>query len=72
MKTYSPKNKLNEVNLVPILKVFMWSALSAIVATAIVMLDGLDATPELAIWIPIANTLLYAVKEFITSRSVVE
>ena len=66
----SPKNTFTTANLLPILKVLLWSGLSAVVATAIVMLEGADVSGSYIFLVPVLNTALYALKEFITDKQV--
>ena len=64
----SPQFKLTAVNLMPIIKVFVYSGVSAMIATAIAMLATAEVAPQYVLLVPIANTILYALKEFFTVR----
>ena len=64
----SPKNTFTTANVLPILKVLLWSGLSAVVATAIVMLEGADVSGSYIFLVPVLNTVLYAFKEFIADK----
>ena len=64
----SPQFKLTAINVWPILKVFLYSAASAVVASAIVMLESAEVSPQFLLLVPVANTILYALKEFFTVR----
>ena len=64
----SPKFELTAVNVMPIIKVFVYSGVSAMVVTAIAMLESAQVAPEYLLLVPIANTILFALKEFFTVR----
>jgi len=64
----SPQFKLTAINVWPILKVFLYSAASAVVASAIVMLESAEVSPQFLLLVPVANVVLYTLKEFFTVR----
>lgn len=51
------------------LKVFAWSFGSALVVLAIDFLSALEVPMEFAFLVPLANVLLYSVKEFVVDNS---
>lgn len=63
----SPKYTLTKSNILPILKVFAWSTASALVVTAIAIVEQTDFG-SWAMLVPVINTGLYALKEFITDK----
>jgi len=64
----SPKYQINEVNLMPILKVLVYSGLSAVVVAAIAILESAEIAPQYVLLVPIVNSVLYTLKEFFTVR----
>lgn len=52
-------------------KVFMWTVASALVVMGIDAVGMIDASSEYAFLIPIANTALYALKEWVADNSLV-
>jgi len=50
------------------LKVFGWSVGSAVVVFLLDLLQVIDIPSQFLPYVPIANTILYAVKEFFTDR----
>ena len=65
----SIKFRLNKTDVLPILKVLGWSVASVVVACLISLVGKIEISPELSILIPIANTILYAIKKFIEDNS---
>jgi len=64
----SPQFTLTAINVWPIVKVFLYSAASAVITTAIVMLESAEVPAQFLLLVPVANTVLYALKEFFTVR----
>jgi len=64
----SPQFKLTAVNVMPILKVLVYSGLSAVVVAAIAMLESTEIAPQYVLLVPVVNSVLYALKEFFTVR----
>jgi len=52
----------------PILKVLVYSGLSAVVVAAIAMLESAEIAPQYVLLVPIVNSILYTLKEFFTVR----
>lgn len=50
------------------LKVFAWSVGSALVVLVLDFLGGVDFPTQYAFIVPIANTVLYAIKEWIADN----
>jgi len=65
-KNMSKRYRLTKQNFWRIIKVLVYSGLSAMAVSAIALLKEVNV-PDQWIWIvPIANTLLYTIKEFFT------
>jgi len=64
----SPKYQITAVNVMPILKVLVYSGLSAVVVAAIAMLESAEIAPQYVLLVPIVNSILYTLKEFFTVR----
>jgi hypothetical protein len=52
------------------LKVFLWTVASAIVVLAIDWLGMVEVPAQYAFAVPMANTVLYALKEFIADNRI--
>lgn len=65
----APSFKFGEEEARKALKVFGWSMASAFVALAISLTGALELPGEYAFIVPIVNTVLYAVKEFISDNA---
>ena len=52
-----------------VLKVALWSGISAFVAALIYSIQATDIPAEYAILVPIANSILYAIKRFAEDRA---
>lgn len=61
----SPQYKLNKEDLTSILKVVLWSGLSAMVGTLITVVNQLDVPAEYLFIVPIVNTVLVAVHKLL-------
>jgi hypothetical protein len=64
----SPKYTLTKDNIAPILKVIGWSVASAIVASLISIMSELDVPTEYAFLVPLVNSILYTIKEFVSDK----
>lgn len=53
------------------LKVFAWSMGSAVITLLISLVASLDIPAEYVIYVPAVNTVLYAVKEYITDNTTI-
>jgi len=51
-----------------ILKVFLWSTASALVAALISLVPALSFPPQYVFLVPIVNTVLVALHQFLSSR----
>lgn len=64
----SPKYQITRVNLIPIIKVLVYSGLSAAVVAAIAILESAVISPQYVLLVPVVNSILYTLKEFFTVR----
>lgn len=62
---YSPHFSFNLENLKASLKVFGWTVSSALVVLLIAAFADVDVPPQYAFMVPMVNTALYALKEYI-------
>jgi len=60
----SPKFSFNKVNATKTLKAFGWSFGSAITTLAISLLVDVNVPKEFILFVPIVNTLLFALDQF--------
>ena len=67
----SERFNLDQDNLRRILKVFAWSTGSALVAMVIAIVAIVEVPVEYAVLIPLVNTMLYALMEWIEDQGVV-
>jgi hypothetical protein len=58
----------SQVEATKALKVFGWTMASGLVALLLSLVEVLDIPVEYAFIVPIVNTILYAVKEFIADN----
>lgn len=66
MKT--KKYKFTAENAVHTSKVFVWVVLSSIVAGVISFIADVDFPKEYAVFVPIINTILVAIKEYLDEK----
>lgn len=52
------------------LKVFGWTVASAVVVLLLDLIQVVDIPAQYVAYIPIANTILYAIKEYVTDNQV--
>ena len=64
----SKKYSLSKEDSWDIIKVAIWSGVSAFVAAIIYAVQATDVPVEYAILVPIANSVLYAIKRFAEDR----
>lgn len=50
------------------LKVFGWTLASALVVFLIDFLGAIDVPPEYVMYVPLVNTVLYAIKEWVADN----
>lgn len=62
------KYTLTQNNIVSILKVIGWSVASAFVAALIMVMEQTEFPPQYVFVVPLINVLLYALKEFVSSK----
>jgi len=67
----SERFSIDKENAKNIGKVFAWSAGSAFVAMLIALVGIVEVPVEYAVLIPLVNTMLYALKEWIEDQRVV-
>lgn len=65
----SPKFSFDKENLKHIFHVFLWTVASALVTMLIAALGVVDFPPEYVFVVPIVNTMLVALKEFVTEQA---
>lgn len=62
------KYTLDKAGLTNIAKVFGWTILSAVIASAIVIVENLEVAPQYLFIVSLVNTALYALREFVRGR----
>jgi hypothetical protein len=64
----SPAFTFDRENGKAILKVFGWTMSSAIVVLAIDMMGVIEVPAQYAFLVPVVNTILYSIKEYVTEQ----
>ena len=64
----SKKYSLNSEDLQKIVSALMWSALSTIIGSLILIVPNIAVPTAFIVLVPIVNTLLYTLKKFIDGR----
>lgn len=64
----SKKYQLNKEDGTKILKALLWSSLSAVIATLIVIMQQLEVPTEYMFLVPIVNAFLYSVSKFLSNN----
>lgn len=59
----------NRENAQKVLKVFIWTTASALVAMIISLVAVVEVAPQYLFIVPIVNTMLYALKEWVTEQA---
>lgn len=65
----SPRFTFNRENFNAVVRVFMWTVASALIAMFISFVGVIEFPPEYAIVVPLVNTILYALKEWVTEQA---
>lgn len=65
----SKRYRLNKQDLVKILQVILWSGVSAMLATAISLVQEIDIPMTYMVLVPVVNTTLYAAKKLVDQKS---
>lgn len=64
----SKKYQLNKADLIAIAEVILWSVSATVVATLITFVAQLDLPAQWMFLVPLANTVLYSLQQFIKDR----
>ena len=64
----SKKYSLNGEDLQKIVSALMWSALSTVIGSLILIVPNIAVPTAFIVLVPIVNTLLYTLKKFIDGR----
>lgn len=64
----SKKYQLNKADLIAIAEVILWSVSATVVATLITIVAQLDVPAQWMFLVPLANTVLYSLQQFIKDR----
>lgn len=64
----SPNFTFDSKNFAHTLKVLAWSMMSAVIAFLIANLNGLSLPPQYVAFVPLVNTLLVALQQYIAAQ----
>lgn len=64
----SQRFSFDKTNANKVFRVFLWSTASSVVALCIALLSTVNVPVEYAAFVPLINTVLYALKEWTTNQ----
>lgn len=64
----SEKYSLNKQDITAIIKVLLWSGVSAIIASLIAVIGQLEVDAQYAFIVPIINSLLFTAQKYLAGR----